>query len=272
MTKRFRWILVGLIIGLVSGGVAYAVVINPPNSSDRYYACVSPAGVVKSGTLRLNVAPSKCPAATDQVRSWTAVGPTGPSGATGSPGTSGGSELGSYVGRYSATFTATGCASGELRIKIHTLDGQAPATNVGDCSPLRDFFAPDRPPLSPGQTFGVQTAAVWMPQVDTETMFGLSGRSEPIIGTGLGEASDCWALSTSVAVKLATACSSTYDGSTMDLFVNTAMAKGPLALGPSGDMILLGEFLPAGTPVPNISLLQAPDPSMLPQFVVYANP
>jgi len=88
MTKRFGWILVGLVIGLATGGIAYAVVVNPPSSTDRYYACVSNVGVVRAGTVRLNAPPIKCPNALDQIHSWNAAGSTGPTGATGVPGVS----------------------------------------------------------------------------------------------------------------------------------------------------------------------------------------
>jgi len=143
MTKRFRWILVGLVIGFVTGGVAYAVVVNPPNSSDRYYACVSPAGVVRSGTVRLNAAPTKCPSATDQVRSWNAVGPTGPNGVAGDVGPTGATGARSgyldYVGVYSLTFTHDGCTGWAVRVRVVPQHGAPPAeTPLGPCSPLRD--------------------------------------------------------------------------------------------------------------------------------------
>lgn len=89
MTKRLSWILLGLVMGLVMGGVAYAVVINPPSGNDRYYACVSNVGIVKAGTVRLNAPPTRCPNASDEVHSWNAVGSTGPTGATGLQGPTG---------------------------------------------------------------------------------------------------------------------------------------------------------------------------------------
>jgi len=99
MTKRFRWILLGLIVGLVTGGVAYAVVVNPPNSGDRYYACVSSAGVVNPKTIKLNVEPTSCPIATDVVHSWNAIGPTGPTGNLGATGPTGATGPGPDVVR-----------------------------------------------------------------------------------------------------------------------------------------------------------------------------
>jgi len=92
MTKRFRWILVGLVIGLATGGIAYAVVINAPASGQRYYACVSNTGVVRYGTLRLNAPPTSCPASSDEIYSWNAkgeVGATGSAGPTGATGAQG---------------------------------------------------------------------------------------------------------------------------------------------------------------------------------------
>ena len=85
------------------GGVAYAVTVVQPSSSDKYYACFSNTDYLK-GKIYLNMAPPTCPAVTDVVRSWDAVkgavgatgpsgsngvaGPTGPAGATGSAGDS----------------------------------------------------------------------------------------------------------------------------------------------------------------------------------------
>jgi len=83
MFKRMRWMAVGLAAGLVMGGVAYAVVVNPPGDGDRYYACVSPSGSVRAGTIRRNSPPTKCPISTDQVQSWNAQGTTGPTGPPG---------------------------------------------------------------------------------------------------------------------------------------------------------------------------------------------
>lgn len=84
--RGVAWGAAGLVLGLAIGGVAYAVVVAPDNAGDKYYACVSSAGVVKSGTIKLNTAPTTCPSSTDVVHSWAAGGPTGPSGATGATG------------------------------------------------------------------------------------------------------------------------------------------------------------------------------------------
>ena len=75
-------IVVGAVTACVAaavvGGVAWAVTIVPPVSTDRYYACVSPAGVVRAGTIRFNTPPTKCPNAADVVRTWTGIDPTAP--------------------------------------------------------------------------------------------------------------------------------------------------------------------------------------------------
>lgn len=131
MSKRFHWVLLGLVIGLAMGGVAYAVVVNPPSSSDRYYACVSPAGVVRSGSIRRNVPPTKCVSATDTIQSWNAVGTTGPTGATGAAPQS--SELGTLVGRYMFTTTNSGCGPTQMRVRVVTFSGRAPSDPLGSC-------------------------------------------------------------------------------------------------------------------------------------------
>lgn len=144
MSKRFRWILVGLVVGLAVGGVAYAVVVTPPAPSDRYYACVSTLGVVRSGTIRLNVAPTTCPKSTDTVRSWSAQGPTGPTGVTGPGGSSRsitwptgingptGADPVEYIGTYALTVTTDGCdivnpslsyTFDDIRVRLVRLDG-----------------------------------------------------------------------------------------------------------------------------------------------------
>ncbi len=74
------------------GGVAYAVTVVQPSSSDKYYACFSNTDYLK-GKIYLNMAPPTCPAVTDVVRSWDAVkgavGATGPSGSNGVAGATG---------------------------------------------------------------------------------------------------------------------------------------------------------------------------------------
>ena len=50
--KNVRWVALGAAIGVAFGGIAYAVVVNPPNAADRYYACVSSGGTVKADTIR----------------------------------------------------------------------------------------------------------------------------------------------------------------------------------------------------------------------------
>ena len=157
MLFRSRWVAIGAAIGVAFGGIAYAVVVNPPSSSNRFYACVSPSGVVKSGTLRLNVAPTKCPTATDQVQSWNAVGQTGSTGATGATGAgaaprtiswpsgvtgpTGPDPIG-YVGTYALTVTTDGCnivnpdagyKFDDLRVRLVTLDGFDPGVTQGSC-------------------------------------------------------------------------------------------------------------------------------------------
>jgi uncharacterized protein YjbI with pentapeptide repeats len=90
MGKRLQGLIAGVIAGvLIAGGVAYAVTVVPPNSSDRYYACVRTNGVIRPDTLRLNKVPTSCPGSTDTVRSWNAQGPRGLAGATGTPGANG---------------------------------------------------------------------------------------------------------------------------------------------------------------------------------------
>ena len=92
MMKAFAWISVGLAAGLVVGGVAYAVVVNPPDAGERYYACVTNTGVVRYSTLRLDAPPTSCPSTSDSIHSWNAkgeIGPTGPVGSTGERGATG---------------------------------------------------------------------------------------------------------------------------------------------------------------------------------------
>lgn len=86
MVKRLMWIVVGTAVGLAAGGIAYATVINPPASSERYYACVANTGVVRYSTLRLNAPPTSCPSASDEIHSWNALGEIGPTGVTGVTG------------------------------------------------------------------------------------------------------------------------------------------------------------------------------------------
>ena len=154
MSKRFRWILVGLVVGLAVGGVAYAVVVTPPAPSDRYYACVSTLGVVRSGTIRLNAAPTTCPKSTDTVRSWSAQGPTGPTGVTGPGGSSRsitwptgingptGADPVEYIGTYALTVTTDGCdivnpnlsyTFDDIRVRLVRLDGADLGVVQGAC-------------------------------------------------------------------------------------------------------------------------------------------
>jgi len=74
------------------GGVAYAVTVVQPSSSDKYYACFSNTDYLK-GKIYLNMAPPSCPAVTDVIRTWDAVkgavGATGPSGSNGVAGATG---------------------------------------------------------------------------------------------------------------------------------------------------------------------------------------
>lgn len=129
--------VVGLVLGLVMGGVAYAVVVNPPNAADRYYACVTSGGYVRAETIKRNAPPTKCTASTDQVRSWNAVGPTGVTGATGATGAAGaGGGYRSYVGTYTLRHTNTGCGAAQLRLELVAIKGAAPANPSGPCLDL----------------------------------------------------------------------------------------------------------------------------------------
>lgn len=129
--------VVGLVLGLVMGGVAYAVVVNPPNAADRYYACVTSGGYVRAETIKRNAPPTKCTASTDQVRSWNAVGPTGVTGATGATGAAGaGGGYRSYVGTYTLRHTNTGCGAAQLRLELVAIKGAAPANPYGPCLDL----------------------------------------------------------------------------------------------------------------------------------------
>ena len=48
MGKRLQGIVIGVIVGVVlTAGVAYAVTVVPPSSTDRYYACVNADGAVE---------------------------------------------------------------------------------------------------------------------------------------------------------------------------------------------------------------------------------
>ena len=48
MRKRLQGLVIGVFVGaLLAGGIAYAVTVVPPNSTDKYYACVSTGGVVR---------------------------------------------------------------------------------------------------------------------------------------------------------------------------------------------------------------------------------
>jgi hypothetical protein len=127
-----QWIAVGLAAGLVMGGVAYAVVVNPPAAGDRYYACVSPSGSVRADTIRRNSPPTKCPNRTDQVQSWNAQGTTGPSGPTGVAG-SGGNAFRSYVGTYTVRHTNSGCGAAQMRVELVAVAGAAPTNPFGPC-------------------------------------------------------------------------------------------------------------------------------------------
>lgn len=89
---RYGWMLVGLVIGLLVGGAAFAgynVGITDANAGDRWYACVTNAGVVRAGTIRLNNYPATCPRSTDTIRTWNAAGATGPTGTAGMTGVTG---------------------------------------------------------------------------------------------------------------------------------------------------------------------------------------
>ena len=132
MFKRLRWMAIGLATGLVMGGVAYAVVVNPPGAGDRYFACVSPGGIVRADTIRRNSPPTKCASRTDQVQSWNAQGTTGPTGPTGAAG-SGGSGFRSYVGTYTVRHTNSGCGAAQMRIELVAVAGAAPTNPFGPC-------------------------------------------------------------------------------------------------------------------------------------------
>jgi hypothetical protein len=136
-----QWIAVGLAAGLVMGGVAYAVVVNPPAAGDRYYACVSPSGSVRADTIRRNSPPTKCPNRTDQVQSWNAQGTTGPSGPTGVAG-SGGNAFRSYVGTYTVRHTNSGCGAAQMRVELVAVAGAAPTNPFGPCLDIVCFSGP----------------------------------------------------------------------------------------------------------------------------------
>jgi hypothetical protein len=116
MSRRLQGIVIGVIVGaLFAGGVAYAVKIVPPNSSDRYYACVGSAGAVHEKTIRLNSPPTSCLYPSDKIRSWSAQGPsgvTGPVGATGPTGTPGSDAASATTARIALpAFGFGGCNS-----------------------------------------------------------------------------------------------------------------------------------------------------------------
>lgn len=139
---RLKWVTVGVVVGLAFGGVAYAgyTVANvPPAPTDRYFACVSTAGLVRASTVKLNVVPPTCPAASDKIRSWNAVGNTGPSGATGATGATGPTpvDVKTYVGTYSVTFTNAGCSDWQVRLRIVAQSGPPPLHDLGPCAQLK---------------------------------------------------------------------------------------------------------------------------------------
>jgi hypothetical protein len=82
MRRHLQAGVIGLVLGLLlAGGVAVAGVVGSESgSSDRYFACVSADGEVRSGTIRLNTEPSRCRRADDTIHSWNAEGPPGPAG------------------------------------------------------------------------------------------------------------------------------------------------------------------------------------------------
>ncbi len=76
-----RWSAVvgtAIVTATLTGGTV-ALAGGPRSSaSDVYHVCVSNAGRVRTGTMRLDVVPTSCPQATDAVHSWNAEGPPGP--------------------------------------------------------------------------------------------------------------------------------------------------------------------------------------------------
>jgi len=291
MTKRFRWILVGLVIGLATGGIAYAVVVNPPNASDRYYACVSNVGVVKAGTVRLNAPPIRCPNALDQIHSWNAAGSTGPQGVAGTTGETGatgatgpagsssdtGNGFSTYRGTYALSFTNEGCGTWELRWKILVVTGDQPAQTLGSCAPLVQVNGNPFTPVTStaaaqtNRALGVQAPAEW------RTMFGFDGYATVTDWTsaprGWGQA-----ISTGAPVVLNNGQiippSVTFPSFNLATPGTTSQALRDQTWAPGqfDGFILLSSPWPAGSPVPTMASLMPPDPSELHQYQVYSVP
>ena len=87
-SRVFIGALAAALGALLAGGVAWAVTVVPPGSTDRYFACVGPLGRVRQNTIRFRAAPTSCPGPHDVVRSWNAQGPQGIQGPAGSSNTS----------------------------------------------------------------------------------------------------------------------------------------------------------------------------------------
>lgn len=175
-------VVASVITAGVVGGIAYAVTVVPPSPTDRYYACVSSAGLVKASTIKLNVQPTSCPATADTVRSWNAQGPQGVQGLPGPQG-----DAGPQGAAAPAKQTRT----------IHVQDSvpitmQGPSPNFGlpfefhDCASIENITAQTSSHPTNMVDLGVELWAS-LPGGPTKAYpafsSGLSGTSSPTIWT-----------------------------------------------------------------------------------------
>ncbi len=120
-TKRWKLpaTIAAIVIATCAGtSVAWALATTPPTPPDTYYSCVSSAGVVRAGTIRLNTPKSSCPNATDSMRSWAAQEATG-----------------TLFNRMTMTATSQGCAPGEYRVAVNQMGTTLSWSETG-CHPI----------------------------------------------------------------------------------------------------------------------------------------